>query len=236
MDRLGPVASLDPAARLLCLALLSSASLAARPSFSAVVAATAVLLLKMAGLSFARILRDSAFVAVFLLFAAALRYFDFSLRGIDLPAAAGYIGAYGARLLAAFLAGRLFYASTSLSELRDATTRITRRLPLLRRADMGLPLSMVIGFIPLILAEWSASLEAARSRGMPRRAGLAKQSLFLGAFLRRLMLRAVATPEALIARGWTKDRGIALSKWRKRDSLSLLACMCALGAALLRIV
>ena len=78
MDRLGPAASLDPSARLLCLALLSSASLAARPSFSAVVAVTAVLLLKMAGLSFARILRDSAFVAVFLLFAAALRYFDFS--------------------------------------------------------------------------------------------------------------------------------------------------------------
>ena len=236
MDRLGPAASLDPSARLLCLALLSSASLAARPSFSAVVAVTAVLLLKMAGLSFARILRDSAFVAVFLLFAAALRYFDFSRNGIDLLAAAGYIGAYGARLLAAFLAGRLFYASTGLSELRDATTRIARRLPLLQRADLGLALSMVIGFIPLILAEWSASLEAARSRGMPRRPSLAKQSLFLGAFLRRLMLRAVATPEALVARGWTKDRGIAGSRWRMRDSLSMLACICALGAALLHVV
>jgi energy-coupling factor transporter transmembrane protein EcfT len=233
---LGPVSVLDPSARLLCLSLLSSASLFAGWPFSAFVCAASLALLLRSGIAPVSILKDAAFIAAFAAFTAALRL-------IGLPGALGMSlgilaegGAYGARLLAAFLVGRLLYASTSISELRDAATRMTRRLPLLRRADLGLVLSMAIGFIPLIFEEWRSSLEASRSRGLARRPSLGKQALFVAAFLRRLMLRAVAVPEALTARGWTRERGIQPSQWKLRDSCALVACMALLLAAILRIV
>jgi energy-coupling factor transporter transmembrane protein EcfT len=147
-----------------------------------------------------------------------------------------YMGAYGVRLLAVFLAGRLFYASTTASEIRDAVTRIARYIPIVRRLDIGLCLSMVIGFIPFIFTEWQDSLEAARSRGMPRRPRLSRMSLFVTAFLRRLIVRAIALPEALVARGWTRERGLAPSRWRMRDSITSLVCGILAITAVLHIV
>ncbi len=236
MARLGTASSLDPSARLACLALISSASLLATERFSAAVACIASLLLLIEGLSALTILRESAFVAVFVTFTALIRLLGVSSTGTSWIAALISIGAYGIRLLAAFLVCRLFYASTRISELRDAATRITRRIPVLRRFDIGLILSMVLGFIPQIFDEWSASLEAVRSRGMPRHPGISKQALFIGSFLRRLMLRAATTPEALSARGWTRDRGIAPLTWRFRDSLCLFFSACIFVAASLRLV
>jgi energy-coupling factor transporter transmembrane protein EcfT len=204
--------------------------------FTLLVAFAAFFLLIQGGISLATILRDSAFVVAFTLFTAALRCFG-------LPGAIGLpprilvdTVAYGARLLAAFLIGRLFYAFTSISELRDAVTRISRHLPLIRRLDIGLGLSMVISFIPLIFEEWYLALEAARSRAMPNRPKISSQALFIAAFLRRLMLRAVATPEALTARGWTRDRGVMSSTWKFRDSLLSSLCILLCIAAMLHIV
>lgn len=236
MARLGPIASLDPAARLVCLVVLSSASLLASAPAAGIVSLAAVCLLIKGGQSLARILRDAAIVGVFALFAAALRYVNLIWSRAPSLAASEDIVSYGARLLAAFLVGKLYYVSTGISELRDAATRIARLVPIIRRLDIGLILSMVLGFIPLIFEEWTKSLEAARSRGMPRRRTMAAQAVFIVAFLRRLMLSAVAIPEALMARGWTRNRGIVPLRWRKRDSLSLLACALLLCAALLRMV
>jgi energy-coupling factor transporter transmembrane protein EcfT len=201
-----------------------------------IVSIAAVCLLIKGGQSPATILREAAIVGIFALFAAALRYVGPVWSRASSLAASGDIASYGARLLAAFLVGRLYYVSTGISELRDAATRMTRLAPIIRRWDIGLVLSMVLSFIPLIFEEWTKSREAARSRGMPRRPTMAAQALFIMAFLRRLMLRAVAIPEALIARGWTRNRGILPLRWRKRDSLSLLACALLLCAALLHIV
>jgi energy-coupling factor transporter transmembrane protein EcfT len=234
--RLGPVSSLDPSARLLCLSLLSSAALLAGLPFSVLVCAAALALLVRGGLSPAAILKDTAFVAAFAAFTAALKLLGPpGSKGEPLGILAEG-GTYGARLLAAFLAGRLFYASTSASELRDAATRMARRLPLLRRMDLGLGLSLVIGFIPQIFEEWRSSLEAARSRGLKRRPGARLQALFVAAFLRRLMLRAVAVPEALSARGWTRERGVQPSQWKLRDSCALTVCAALLAAAMLHVV
>lgn len=235
MARIGPASTLEPVARLVCLALLSSASLLANAPFSAVVAIGTFLLLLKEGLSPRTIIRQSAFVGVFGLFAALIRFGSIDDFRIPPFAAIENVLSYGVRLLAAYLTGRLFYAATSVSELRDAATRITRRIPILRRLDVGLVLSMILTFIPQIFEEWTATLEASRSRGMPRR-GLSRRSLVIAAFLRRLMLRAVSTPEALIARGWSRNRGIAPLSWRLRDSFCSLGCTCIFVAALLRIV
>jgi energy-coupling factor transporter transmembrane protein EcfT len=145
-------------------------------------------------------------------------------------------GIYGLKLLAAFLAGRLFYASTRMSELRDAATRIVRMIPFLRRFDIGLSLSLVLGNVPLIFEEWRDSLEAARSRGLSRRPVIALQARLLAAFLRRLMLRAIAIPQALAARGWSKDRHLTPASWKTRDRLAMLVCCAAFIGALLRLV
>ncbi len=228
--------SIDPECRLICLALLSSASLFASAPFAAGLALAALALLKLEGVGIFRSLRDSAFIIAFALFTAAIRALG-SVGGVVDPAALATASlGYGARLLAAYLTGRLFYASTSVSELRDASTRIVRRIPFVRRYDLGLSLSLVLGYIPQVFEEWRDSLEAARSRGMPKRASISMLAIFIGAFLRRLMLRAVALPQALSARGWSRDRGIVPSGWRSRDSLACLSCCLALAGALLRIV
>jgi len=244
--RRGIVSSLDPTCRLICLAFLSFASLLSGAVFAALLALAAIFLLLREGLRFRAILHDSAFIVSFTLFTAVLRFFGLSqssghrLWGAESSGLSlvmiNDMGAYGLRLFAAFLAGRLFYASTTASEVRDAGTRLARYIPFIAQLDIGLYLSMVIGFIPLIFEEWRNALEAARARGMPRRPKLSMLSLFVTAFLRRLMLQAVATPEALVARGWTRDRGVAPSNWKMRDSIAALACGLTAISAVLRFV
>ena len=233
--RRGPASSLDPSCRLICLGLLSSASLFASWPFAALVALGSLSLLLLEGLSLSAMLRESAFVVLFALLTILLRFFGTNSHAEPIVFASESIR-YGTRLLAAFLAGRLYYASTRLSELRDSTTRIARRIPIARRFDLGLVLSLILGYIPLIFDEWRDSLVAARSRGMPRRPSLSLQCRFLAAFLRRLILRAVALPQALVARGWSMERGIADSEWRFRDSLVIAISVTVFVLALLSIV
>jgi energy-coupling factor transporter transmembrane protein EcfT len=236
MARLGPVSSLDPSCKLLCLALLSSASLLARPASAAVLAIAAIVLLVSEGVRLSTVARDSSFVLAFAIVTAFLRLLGDTQASEGSWTIVGGAAAYCLKLLAAFMAGRLFYATTGVSELRDAATRFARRLPGLRRFDLGLGISMVIGFIPAIFDEWNSSLEAARSRGMRRRPGLSRQAQFIAAVLRRLMLRAVATPEALMARGWYRERGLAASRWKKIDTAVSISCLGILAASILRIV
>jgi energy-coupling factor transporter transmembrane protein EcfT len=234
--RRSPVSSLDPVCRLLCLALISSASLFATWRFALFFAVLALALLVIGGLGPWTIARESSFVLAFASLAALMRLFGGGVGAGEPGAIAAESAVYGLRLWAAFLAGRLFYASTRLAELRDAATRLARRLPFLRSRDIGLGLSLILGYIPLVFEEWRDSLEAARSRGMPRRGGLRSQSLFIMAFLRRLMIKAVEIPQSLIARGWSEDRGLAAYAWRKRDSACLALCAACCAAAILRVV
>lgn len=234
--RMAPSSRLDPVCRMLCLALLSSASLLASWPLALILACGSSILLALEGLPPWKIARESSFVLVFALLAAALRLLGSDAGGWDVRAFSSEAGLYCLKLLDAFLFGRLFYAATSLSQLRDACTRIARRVPFLRRFDLGLPLSLVLGYVPLILEEWRLSLEAVRSRGMSSRPSLAAQLDFLSAFLRRLMLRAVALPEALLARGWSRDRGVEDASWGIKDGVAIGISLGCLAIALLLIV
>ena len=73
--------------------------------------------------------------------------------------------AYFARLVAAFLTGRVFYASTTRSELREAATEAARLVPGEGKRRIGLGLSLILGFVPLIVDEWRSTVEAAKSQG-----------------------------------------------------------------------
>lgn len=147
------------------------------------------------------LLRDS----VYLLWLGAMAFFleCLSFTGGPLLVSANLIPAalYTLRLAAAFFAGRLFYASTPGPELRRAALAAGGVLPRRLRAKAALAVVLVLGFIPLILSEWKATLEAARARGFGRGKPLASVNLVV-AFMRRLMLDSVALPEVLASRGW----------------------------------
>jgi energy-coupling factor transporter transmembrane protein EcfT len=99
--------------------------------------------------------------------------------------------------------------------------------------DLGLAFSMVLGYLPLIVEEWQASMEAARSRGMPKRPGIQQQAAFIIAFIRRLMLSAISVPEALLARAWSRDRFLSTSQWKLRDSIAVALSLILLALSLL---
>jgi energy-coupling factor transporter transmembrane protein EcfT len=233
-----PVSSLDPACRLLCLALISSSALFASLGAALGASIALVVLLALEGMKPARVAREAAFLLPFILFAGLLECVDigpgagFSLS-LSVPIETPLLGA---RLLAGYLGGRLYYASTSVSETRDAATRIVRRLPGLSRTDLGFAFSLVLGFVPLIVEEWKASMEAARSRAYGRSSGFRGAALLVAAYLRRLMLRAVAVPEALAARGWDGERGVEPAPWRTRDYLAAASCVALLAILALRVV
>lgn len=236
MARLGFAAGLDASSKLICLALLSSAVLLAGLPLACGLALVSAVLLLMTGLALPILMRELVFIAFLAVFSAALRLIGLPGALAEPQRALGGSALYATKLLAAFLTGRLFYTSTSVSELRDAATRICRRLPFLGRWDLGLGLALILGSIPLIFEEWSYSLEAAHSRGLARRPSLSSQASFVTAFLRRLMLRAVFVPEALRARGWSPHRSLVPLRWRLSESLAVLICALALAAAALRLV
>jgi energy-coupling factor transporter transmembrane protein EcfT len=230
------VSSLDPACRLLCLALLSSSALFAPLGAALALSGVLVALLAMEGQGPARVARDTVFLLPFILFALLLECVGLG-PGYSLTIAAPVeTPLLGARLLAGYLGGRLYYASTSVSETRDAATRIARRLPGLAKADIGFAFSLVLNFVPLIIEEWKASIEAAKARAYGRSSGLRGAGFLVTAYIRRLMLRAVAVPEALVARGWTGERGVERRAWRLRDYGSALGCAVVLTVFALRVV
>jgi energy-coupling factor transporter transmembrane protein EcfT len=236
MARLSPVALISPSCRLCCLAFLSSACLLMSPLTACVASIILVALIQCEGIGLGRILREASFLLWLAAFSLLIQGLDISgglrLNRDGLEASS----AYCARLLAAYLAGRLFYAATTRAELRDAATRAARIFPGRAGSDVGLALSLVLGSLPLIVEEWRESLEAARARAMPKRPGFARSATLLTAYLRRLMFRSLSLPEALAARGWSGDRHLRSRPWLTRDYLSVLFCGALLLGTVLRIV
>jgi energy-coupling factor transporter transmembrane protein EcfT len=230
------ISALDPACRLLCLALATTAVFFASITTTVVIALGLFGLLLLEGYAPGRILRESSFLLVFIVFAGILECVEIRGGFTIMLSAPIETPLLGARLFAGYLGGRVYYATTSASQTRDAVTRIVRRVPGLSRSDLGLVFGLVLGFIPLIITEWKASLEAAVSRGLGRGSGLRGISRFTAAYLRRLILSAVAVPEALMARGWNVRRRVDPVRWKGRDYAAGALSAAMLMLAILRIV
>jgi energy-coupling factor transporter transmembrane protein EcfT len=200
-----------------------------------ILAALLAALLLVEGLGLRSLFRDAAFVLGLALASFFIEGLSFR-GGIHLAKDGILLAALrdGLRLAASFAAGRLFYATTRTSELREAAEDSCRFLPGKAGAEIALSLLLVLSFIPLILEEWRASRLAARARGFAKRPSLRASSEFLAAFLRRLMLGSLALPEALVARGWTGgDSQRPRQAWRPYDYCSLLLiCMAMAGLIL----
>lgn len=231
-----PVSGIDPACRLFCLALTTTAVFFASLVTVLGLALGLFILLVIEGHSPGRILKESSFLLVFILFAGILEC-------VDIREGVGLVFSFpidtpilGARLFAGYLGGRLYYASTSVSQTRDAVTRIVRCIPFLSKSDIGLVFGLVLGFIPLIISEWKASIEAVRSRAFGRSSGVGGLGRFISAYLRRLILSAIAVPEALLARGWNVRRQVDHEIWKLRDYSALALSGGILILAILHIV
>jgi energy-coupling factor transporter transmembrane protein EcfT len=143
---------------------------------------------------------------------------------------------FGSRLLVIFWLGRLLVRTTRVSELRDALTRLFSHIPLARNYDLGLGLSSILGFVPLVFDEWRLSLEAARTRGFAPSLSMPKWADFMVAFLRRLMVRAVSVPEAISARGWTRVPKASTVRLGPQDFVFIVASLAFTLATALRLV
>jgi energy-coupling factor transporter transmembrane protein EcfT len=197
---------------------MTSGVLFAGPFLLVLLLPVLVAFLQLEGLKVRRLLTELPLLAILIVTAIALQTIGFE-HGIRLDTKAlGESLLYSARLMAAWFSGRLFYQSTSSSELREAASSVGKILPGRLGADMGLALSLMLGFIPGIVGEWKLSVEAARARGLGQKPRLRLIVEIIAAFIRRLVVGALVLPEILVARGWTgrsaeKGRGWGGESW-----------------------
>jgi len=232
-----PVSALAPSARLLCLALLAGLVFSSRVWTLGCLLALLLALLLKEGLDLPALLRELPGLAYLMALTLLLESLRFG-GGIHLdPEGLARAGLWALRLLEAFLLGRLFYKTTSGSELREAASDLGRLVP--RRLgrgpgeDLALALFLILGFIPSIVSEWRLSEEAGRARGLSRGSGPRLRLRVLEAFLRRLVLRALVLPEALASRGWMGAIEGRRRPWPPSSRFAVLVSCLLLGLGLI---
>ena len=223
MARPGPVRALAPSARLVLLLLLTGTVFSAATLVCVLLFFGVLFLLRREGLRLAAIGRELPGFALLCLLVIALE--GISLEGGIHVISSGLAlaGIYCLRLACAIILGRLFYHTTSSSELREAAGALWRILPGSLGEDLALGLSLILGFIPMIVDEWKLSLEAGRARGIEGSATLTLRLKVVEAFIRRLVLRALQLPEVLVARAWTGEKARPPRPWGARGWLTVLA-------------
>lgn len=103
------------------------------------------------------------------------------------------------RLLAILFLAAAVTASTTIAEFMAAVTDLARpleRLGLMKAADLGLALGLVLRFVPEIAARYEALKEAHAARGIP-----VKLSRMLGPLIISTLKDADRIAEAIDARG-----------------------------------
>jgi len=233
--RLKTASALGPGPRLLCLALLSSALFFMALGAAGIFGLGLAILCLLEGVPARGLARDLCYILWLGSMAFFLECVSFA-GGLHLVTDnLADAGLYTLRLAAAFFAGRLFYASTPGPQLREAALAAGAILPRPFRAKAALALVLVLGFVPLILGQWKATLEAAKSRGYTRGRRPRASVDLVAAFLRRLMLDSVGLPEVLASRGWHGEGASAGPReaWRGRDFGAALACLGILALAAL---
>jgi energy-coupling factor transporter transmembrane protein EcfT len=223
MARSGPVRSIAPSARLLVLLLITGTIFSASPQICLILFFVALVLLKLEGLRLSALRRELPGFALLCIMIVALEGLSWEDGLHVLPSGITSAGFYCLRLASAILFGRLFYLATSSSELREAAGALGRILPGSIGEDLALSLSLILGFIPMIVGEWALSSEAGKARGIESNASLVFRLKIVEAFVRRLSLRALQLPEVLVARGWTGEKARTARPWGTGSRLAVLA-------------
>lgn len=106
---------------------------------------------------------------------------------------------YGAGLLVSFGACGLFFAVTTMSELRDSLDAVALRLRLPWLCWLSLGLSLMLGFLPRFFEVWEEASLAYKARG--GRNGLSKMLFLVPLATERMIEMAAETAAALEMRG-----------------------------------
>jgi biotin transport system permease protein len=116
---------------------------------------------------------------------------------------------FGAGILLSFAAGALFFAVTTMTEIRRFLEKSEAlaakplefflRRPLPRRRRLSLALALMLGFLPRFFELWEGSETACRSRGCT--GSLRRTILIVPLVAGRMIKLAGETAEALEARG-----------------------------------
>jgi energy-coupling factor transporter transmembrane protein EcfT len=152
------------------------------------------------------------------------------LRPEALPGALAYMG----RLALVFIASEAFFKTTNLDRLADAITGLTRRIGL--KGDPGFYIGLAASFLPRLMAQAEAALEAARARGLGRRLSLRAMRAIVGAILVRAINGAFDRVSALEARAYDPGRTLRLCPFGPADIVAMglpagaLALVALLGA------
>ena len=134
------------------------------------------------------------------------------------------------RLFLVVFFGLLFVATTRAAAIKAAVVWFLRPFPRLPAQRIGTMLGLVLRFVPLVILQAGATLDAQRARGVEsRRNPFYRLTCFAIPFLRRLFLSADRFTEAMEARCYTETRTDPVLLARPRDWWILSGVTVAIG-------
>ncbi|MDZ7597741.1 MAG: energy-coupling factor transporter transmembrane component T [Desulfobacterales bacterium] len=128
------------------------------------------------------------------------------------------------RLLLIAAAGTLFVCSTRPAAIKAAAQWLLKPVPLVPEKRVAVMLSLVVGFIPVILNQTRETLDAQRARGIENRRNPAARLARLAIpVLRRIFADAEKLTLAMESRCYSEDRSDPALSAGRRDWLALAA-------------
>lgn len=122
------------------------------------------------------------------------------------------------RLITSFLAAEIFLAVTEISSINDLITIFVRNIPLVRKIDFGLYISLSINFIPRIFMEYDNISSAFLNRGgYSVKNPLRKSLIIFNPLIINMIRKAIVTAYALEVRNHNIKRTIIIEPLRSYD-------------------
>lgn len=222
---------LDPRVKLALVALLGLATVhAAAPGLGLLSMALIAAALDVR-LPLGRVLREMRYLLLLLALVWVVR--GLATPGDALVTAAGIsLSRQGAvegalicwRLLLIAAAGILFVFSTRPAAIKAAAQWLLKPVPLVPEKRVAVMLSLVVGFVPVILNQTRETLDAQRARGIEnRRNPAARLSCLAIPVLRRIFADADKLALAMESRCYCEDRSDPTLSASWRDGLALAA-------------
>lgn len=229
---------LDARVKLICLAMISIATLRADFWWLGGLTAAGLAAVRTLGIPLRSVLRDMRYFALLLVLVFIAR--ALSTPGSAILTAAGTVvtreglvaGALVCwRLACVVLTGLLFIAATRPAEVRQAVIWLLAPIPGVPERRAGTMISLLVRFIPVILNQARETADAQRARCIEcRKNPVARLVKLTVALLRRIFEDADRLVIAMEARGYTEDRTGHPFSATRRDGLALLATAAACAA------
>lgn len=226
-----PLHRLDARVKLALVALLGLATVQATAAELGLLSAALLGAARVTGLPLGRVLRELRYLLALLAVVWIAR--GLAIPGDALISAAGIsLSRQGAiegalicwRLLLVAAAGILFVFSTPPAAVKAAAQWVLKPVPLVPEKRVAVMLSLVVGFIPVILNQSRETLDAQRARGIEnRRNPVLRFARLAIPVLRRIFSDAEKLALAMESRCYSEDRSDPALSAGRGDWLALAA-------------